>query len=147
MAGLLEGGGSSVDYRGALEGLSAQDAGRVPPGLPHSVLHILAHVQLWQAHLLSGARGENPPDVAHAQDGWPNTPDWDALQAEFWRDLAALQTLARDPGFTRSSDHTGRPWSLRLLHFAGHNVHHLGQIITVRQALGLWPPPGGGDTW
>jgi hypothetical protein len=28
-----------------------------------------------------------------------------------------------------------------------HSSHHLGQIITIRQLLGLWPPPGGTLTW
>jgi len=28
-----------------------------------------------------------------------------------------------------------------------HNSHHLGQIITMRRLLGLWPPPGGTITW
>jgi len=28
-----------------------------------------------------------------------------------------------------------------------HTAHHFGQVVTVRQSLGAWPPPGGGDTW
>jgi len=28
-----------------------------------------------------------------------------------------------------------------------HNSYHLGQIAMLRQALGAWPPKGGGDTW
>ena len=34
-----------------------------------------------------------------------------------------------------------------LVHVANHNSHHLGQIITLRQLMGAWPPPGGGWTW
>ena len=28
-----------------------------------------------------------------------------------------------------------------------HNSHHLGQIVTLRQLMGLWQPRGGGWTW
>ena len=34
-----------------------------------------------------------------------------------------------------------------LVHMAHHNAHHLGQIVTLRQIMGLWPPPSGGWTW
>ena len=34
-----------------------------------------------------------------------------------------------------------------LIHMATHNSHHLGQIVTLRQLMGLWPPRGGGWTW
>lgn len=34
-----------------------------------------------------------------------------------------------------------------LIHIANHNSHHLGQIITIRQLLGAWPPPSGSYTW
>ena len=32
-------------------------------------------------------------------------------------------------------------------HMVQHNSHHLGQIVTPRQALEVWPPPGGSFTW
>jgi hypothetical protein len=28
-----------------------------------------------------------------------------------------------------------------------HNGYHLGRIVLLRQLLGIWPPPAGGDTW
>jgi uncharacterized damage-inducible protein DinB len=34
-----------------------------------------------------------------------------------------------------------------LVHVAMHNAHHLGQVITLRQLLGAWPPPAGSYTW
>lgn len=34
-----------------------------------------------------------------------------------------------------------------LTHLAIHNAHHLGQIVTIRQILGVWPPPDGSWTW
>jgi len=34
-----------------------------------------------------------------------------------------------------------------LVHVATHNAHHLGQVILLRQLLGVWPPPSGSWTW
>ncbi len=34
-----------------------------------------------------------------------------------------------------------------LVHMANHNSHHLGQVILLRQVMGLWPPPSGSWTW
>ena len=32
-------------------------------------------------------------------------------------------------------------------HVGQHNAHHLGQVVILRQFLGLWPPPAGTFTW
>ena len=34
-----------------------------------------------------------------------------------------------------------------LVHIAQHNSHHLGQVVSARQFLELWPPRAGGWTW
>jgi uncharacterized damage-inducible protein DinB len=34
-----------------------------------------------------------------------------------------------------------------IVHIAQHNSHHLGQVILLRQLMGLWPPPSGSWTW
>ena len=34
-----------------------------------------------------------------------------------------------------------------LAHIAVHNAHHLGQVVTLRQLMGQWPPPAGSWTW
>ena len=47
----------------------------------------------------------------------------------------------------QTPDRQGRPYGVALTNFAGHGVYHLGQVVTLRQGLGLWPPPSGGDTW
>jgi uncharacterized damage-inducible protein DinB len=33
------------------------------------------------------------------------------------------------------------------MQMVAHNSYHVGQIAMLRQALGAWPPRGGGDTW
>ncbi|MHA0033998.1 DinB family protein [Deinococcus sp. PESE-38] len=111
----------------------------------------MAHVQFWQHYLLAVIAGENPPAVAHAAEGWPagDLPagEWEALRDQFLRDAQRLRDLTLDASLTASPDRKGRPYAVALTNSAGHSVYHLGQVVTVRQALGLWPPAGGGATW
>jgi len=85
----------------------------------------------------------------HAEECWPEVSeaDWEETKSAFLSDLEALQDLMRDPAVLARRAPVGRSVSETLLGFATHNVYHLEQIVTVRQALGLWPPSSGGDTW
>ncbi len=133
---LFAGGEANVRWERALEGLSAREALMVPDGLPHSVAQVLAHVDYWQAWLLARLRGEPNAWPEHAAQGWPNSTldTWEADRARFFTNLEALQAATQHPDD-------------QLLGFAAHGVYHLGQVVLIRQAIGAWPPPGGGDTW
>lgn len=144
---LYRGGPANVSWEQALEGLSPGDAARTPAGLPHSVAQVVAHVQFWQVFLLDAVRGQGRAMPPHAAQGWPAPGPWDALRADFLRDADALRALARDPAAMSVPDDRGHPLAVNFTNFAGHGVYHLGQVVLIRQALGLWPPPGGGDTW
>ena len=156
-AQLYLGGVANVTWERAISDLSAADAGRRPAGLPHSAAQIVAHVQFWQHSLLSVIAGKNPPAVAHAAEGLPagnrrtdiqsTADEWEALKDRFLRDAQRLRDLTLDASLTASPDRKGRPYAVALTNSAGHSVYHLGQVVTVRQALGLWPPVGGGATW
>ena len=157
VSSLFHGGNANVSWERALDGLSAQQASTVPAGLPHSVAEIVAHVQFWQRYLLGVLRGEDPGWVESAAESWPGgvaqhteeqkLEDWEALKIKFLRDMDALAVYAQDEAFMTQLDPQGRFRVVPLTSFAGHGLYHLGQVVTVRQLIGAWPPPGGGDTW
>lgn len=144
---LFLGGPANVSWERALEGLGAEDAGRAPPGLPHSVAQIVAHVAFWQDFVLDAAGGGAPVRPEHAAGGWPEPGDWETLRVRLLAGQGRLRSLARDPAFPASPTREGHPWAALLANYAGHGLYHLGQVVTIRQALALWPPPSGGDTW
>jgi uncharacterized damage-inducible protein DinB len=48
-----------------------------------------------------------------------------------------------DPGLDLTAEiphGEGRTYLRQVLLVADHNSYHLGQIVLVRRALGLWPP-------
>lgn len=135
-----------------LEGLSPEDAARRIPGVSHSIVEILAHLVFWQTWFLNRCSGVAMPLAAHADEGWPaaTAADWEPLRERFLADLKRAVLLPAEgpvdppielPHFARYTI------SDAMTHLAQHNAHHLGQIVTLRQALGAWPPPGGGFTW
>ncbi|MPY65810.1 DinB family protein [Deinococcus sp. SDU3-2] len=146
---LFRGGQAFVGVEAALSGLDADTAARRPEGLPHSVAELVAHVNWWNRWMLDIIEmGQALPYPAHAADTWPAvTPqDWPRVKAEFYELLARVDTHTARPDLANPVNHDETIGEL-LADFALHTAHHFGQVVTVRQALGAWPPPGGGDTW
>ncbi len=147
---------SHVHAAHALEGLDAEDAGKRPAGAPHSVFQILRHMIYWQDIGLARMRGETPPRPKAAAEGWTATvepesaDEWTDTLEEFAAGLWELQALLQNPDADLSlpvdAEHrrTVRQEALMLL---CHNSYHLGQVVLLRQQLGRWPPPKGGETW
>jgi uncharacterized damage-inducible protein DinB len=141
----------------ALEGLSAEQAAQVVPGASHSIVEIVAHMQFWQTWFLKRCQGVPEPMVTSAALGWPSAggADWERLRSSFVDGLEQLAALGADPAtlaapvapaieFPPLAHHTVRE---ALVHVAMHNAHHLGQVITLRQLMGAWPPPAGSYTF
>ena len=141
----------------ALDGLTGPQAiGRLQDA-PHSIAELLAHMTFWQDWFLARCSGDPRPMVVSAADGWPppGAGDWSALKARFLTGLNAAVELAEDSGHL--ADPIDPPIAFppmaaynrldALSHLAVHNAHHLGQIVTLRQLSGSWPPPAGSWTW
>ncbi len=137
--------------------LTAEEAARRLELSPHSIGEILGHVTFWQDWFLARCRGEALPMVAAAADGWPplDPSAWTGLRDRFIAGLDAAVGMADEAA---RSDRPISPaiefppmaaLTLRdaLTHVAVHNAHHLGQIVTLRQLMGRWPPPSGPWTW
>lgn len=140
----------------ALEGLAPELAGRKVGRSTHTVFQILQHMTYWQDISLARLGGDPPPRPKSAALGWtaPEAPedesDWQAAIACFAEGLRALEARALDAQLDLGAlVQPDRNVSAReeLLMITGHNSYHLGQIVLLRQELGAWPPPRGGDTW
>jgi uncharacterized damage-inducible protein DinB len=129
-----------------LDGLTAEQALAKPHGLPHSIAEIVAHMCFWQDWFNGCASTGFSAPPEHAAEGWP------AVTADGWsakRIVAASDTLNHSllppgvpiPFLAKESLGSG------ILHATIHGGHHLGQIVTMRQLMGLWPPTAGSMTW
>ena len=139
----------------ALEGLSTADAERHIARAPHSIAEIVAHLAFWQDWFHARCAGEAAPIVSSAAEGWPavTADSWPAVRSRFLDRLEQLAGLAEGDitapvrpaiEFPPLAQYT---IGEALVHVATHNAHHLGQVILLRQLLGMWPPPAGSFTW
>jgi hypothetical protein len=160
---VLNGDGYGTPPARILAGLSAELALSSVPGMPHTIYAEVWHLCFWLERTLawiSDWHDQPPiPYPAHASEGFPPpTADepWPALHDRFLQLLDRFAALAVDTAhLTRTVRIPSRPghpiriMSLqeRLINEAAHNAYHLGRVVSLRQMLHAWPPPGGGDIW
>jgi len=140
----------------ALEGLDPTTAGARPASAPHTIFQGLHHMVYWQDITLARLLGKNPARPASATLGWqtPAAPedqsDWEAAVAGLAEGLRSLDSIVGDTNYDLGrvvDPERGRTAFEEILMALSHNSYHLGQIVLLRQELGAWPPPKGGDTW
>jgi hypothetical protein len=142
-----------------VEGLVEATVHRRVPGAPHSIYEEIWHLDFWQDISLRWIEGEPLPYPEHADEGFPKSTDepWDTVRTRFLagtREAAAIAgEEARLPVMVDCGIRTGETESRRMTvreqleSLAAHNAYHLGRVVLLRQLLGCWPPPSGGDSW
>lgn len=146
---LLDWEEAHVGFDDAINGVPAVRRGSLAPAFEHSVWQLLEHMRLAQKDLLDFCVN---PRYRHTlnwpDDYWPRSPAppdataWNASVVEFKADREALRQLAEDARidlFATVPTGKGQQTYLRaLLLVVDHNAYHLGQLVAVRRALGIW---------
>lgn len=143
----LTGGHASVTPEAAFAGLPPDRVDERPAGFVHSLWDLAEHLRVAQADILEFTRSPNYTERAWPEDYWPAGPsadaEWHATLAAFLADRDALVALVRDPATDLTAELPHAPGYTVLreaLLAAEHTAHHLGQVVSLRRALGLWPP-------
>jgi uncharacterized damage-inducible protein DinB len=148
LARLLDWEEAHVGFDKAIAGIPADKRGARAPGFEHSVWQLVEHLRLAQKDVLDFCLN---PNYVHAMtwpdDYWPaaapaDEKAWDDSVAAFRADCERLKSLARDETVDLHAlvpTGQGHQTYLRaILLMADHNAYHVGQIVVVRRALGLW---------
>ena len=113
----------------------------------HSAWELVEHMRLAQHDILDFSVNPNYKEMNWPEDYWPATPAppsraaWDESLAAFRRDREALKQLAVDGALdlTGKIPHgEGQTYLRELLLVADHTAYHVGQLVLVRQNLGIW---------
>jgi uncharacterized damage-inducible protein DinB len=137
-----------VGFDKAVEGIPAAKQGVRPAGFEHSPWQLLEHMRIAQEDILdfcvnaSYEHNRTWPD-----DYWPAaapaTPKaWDESVAAFVRSRDAMKRLAREVEDLTARVPTGeggQTYLRAILLVADHAAYHVGQLVAVRRALGVWP--------
>jgi uncharacterized damage-inducible protein DinB len=147
IAALLLWKDAHAGFDAAVDGIPPRDRGTTPPGMPHSAWQILEHLRLAQRDILDFCVAPTYEEMKWPEDYWPKAaaPDseaaWDRSLAAFRADREALAAMALDASvdlFARVPNGTGQTYLRELLVVSDHNAYHVGQLVLVRRALGIW---------
>lgn len=159
---LLRGKGAHADPVASLADVSAQPAGRLVAGYPHSIWQIVGHLNYWMDYELRRIAGARPAYPEHAIESWPanlapaSEDDWNRERARFAGLLQRFEELsASEPSalgasveaITAAEASQASTVQAVLWQILVHNSYHMGQIALLLRCFGLWPPKSGGDTW
>ena len=133
----------------AVDGIPAAHRGRRADGFEHSAWQLLEHLRLAQDDLLDFCVN---PEYVHTMtwpdDYWPKSPEppdeksWTDSIAATVRTREAVKRLVRETADLTASVPTGKPsqtYLRAILLIVDHNAYHVGQLVSLRRALGLWP--------
>ena len=146
VAAALRGGIAHVDFEQAVAGLDPQRVNDTLPGLPYSIYGLVEHLHRAQRDILEFMTNPAYRERAWPADYWPTQPaspqDWLASVQGLRDDLAELGRLVEREDLdlnARVPNGKGQTNLREFLLVLDHNAYHLGEIVTLRRALGLWP--------
>jgi hypothetical protein len=146
---LLDWEDAHVGFDKAAEGIPPGRRGARAAGFDHSPWELIEHIRIAQEDIL-----EFCVDAAYQHtrrwpdDYWPTEPAppsqaaWTESVASCVRSREDLKRLARDVEDLTATVPTGKgnqTYLRAILLAADHAAYHVGQLVAVRRALGIWP--------
>jgi hypothetical protein len=144
---LLNGGSAHVTVADAVAGFPAEKRGAYASGLEHTAWQLLEHIRIAQRDILEFSRNPKHASPGFPEGYWPKTPvprddaGWTESVQSVASDLRAMIRLVTN---RRADLYAPFPWGdgqtlLReALLLADHNAYHVGQLVDLRRALGIW---------
>jgi uncharacterized damage-inducible protein DinB len=144
---LLDWEEAHVGFDKAVDGIPLEKRGARPAGFEHSPWQLLEHLRLAQQDILDFCVNANYqenlkwPDDFWPEEAPPSDEAWQDSIAAFKRSREQVKAVARDvPDLTaRVPKGNEKQTYLRaILLVADHAAYHVGQLVAVRRALGIW---------
>ena len=144
---LLKGGEAHVGISDALADFPTEKRGAYANGLEHTGWQLLEHIRLAQWDILEFGRDPKHVSPDFPDGYWPKTPgpgddaEWTKSVQSVASDLHSMISLVTNP---RTDLHAAFPWGggqtllRQALLLADHNAYHVGQMVDLRRALGIW---------
>jgi uncharacterized damage-inducible protein DinB len=145
---LLDWEDAHATFDKAVAGFPVGARGTRPPGFDHSAWQLLEHIRIAQEDILDFCVNEHYQHTrAFPDDYWPKDPAppseaaWLASIDAFIATRSRVQQLVREVDDLTAKVPTGEAhhtYLRSILLVADHAVYHVGQIVLVRRALGVW---------
>jgi uncharacterized damage-inducible protein DinB len=138
-----------VGLEKAADGIPPDKRGARAAGFEHSPWQLLEHIRIANEDILDFC--VNPQYVHNRKwpdDYWPKDPAppdveaWSGALASYASTLDELKRLVRDVDDLTAKVPTGKAnhtYLRAILLIIDHTSYHVGQLVAVRRALGVWP--------
>jgi uncharacterized damage-inducible protein DinB len=137
-----------VGFDKAVDGIPRDKRGALASGFEHSPWQLLEHMRIAQEDILDFCVSANYEHrMKWPDDYWPKTATppngraWTDSIASYRRSRDDLKQLARQVEDLTATVPTGKgtqTYLRAILLVADHNAYHVGQLVAVRRALGMW---------
>jgi hypothetical protein len=139
-----------VGFDKAVDGIPEARRGARATGFEHSAWQLVEHLRVAQKDILDFCvNAKYVHALAWPDDYWPRDAappgktSWDASIADFRADRERLKALVTDPAVdllaTVPTGDEKQTYLRAVLLVVDHNAYHIGQLVAVRRALGMWP--------
>jgi len=147
LARVLDWEEAHVGFDKAIDGIPADKRGVKAPGFEYSAWQLLEHMRLAQLDILDFCVN---PKYVHTMkwpdDYWPapapaSADAWKQSIASYTESREKMKALARDVEDLTARVPTGKgnqTYMRAILLVADHNAYHVGQLVALRKALGIW---------
>ena len=137
-----------VGFDKAVDGIPPDQQGALAAGFEHSPWQLLEHIRIAQQDILDFCVNANyEHNMTWPDDYWPQAPApphdraWSDSIASYARSREDLKQLARDVKDLTAKVPTGKgaqTYLRAILLLVDHTAYHVGQLVAVRRALGVW---------
>jgi uncharacterized damage-inducible protein DinB len=147
LARVLDWEDAHVGFDKAVDGIPADRRGVRPAGFEHSAWQIVEHLRIAQDDILDfSVNPRYEEKLKWPDDYWPDPAPpsdaaWNASVAAFKASREKLKALAREAEDLTATVPTGKGQQTYLravLLAADHTAYHVGQLVALRRALGIW---------
>ncbi len=149
LARVLDWEDAHVGFDKAVEGIPPDKRGARVAGFEHSPWQLVEHIRLAQEDILDFCVNSAYVHILKwPDDYWPSDPvppsqrAWTDSLASCVRSREELKRLTRDIEDLTSKVPTGKgqqTYLRAILLASDHAAYHVGQIVAVRRAMGVWP--------
>jgi len=130
-----------VTIEGAVEGLTAEQAGWKDGSGNHSVGQLTNHLLFWNRRELAKFKGE--PEEKYSGN---NDETFNNFDAKKWSDTVKQldDVMNQLEKLVETADEKKlESWASEIAHIGTHNAYHVGQMVFVRKLQGSWNPERG----
>ena len=145
----LRGGHAHAPLEKVVKGFPADKQGVVPKGMPYSGWQLLEHIRLALVDMVefSANQGGRYKEKKWPEGYWPKSAEppskkaWAESVKKIEAEVEKMVKLVSDP---KADLFAVFPWGdgqtlLReAMQIVDHNAYHLGEMVAVRRALGVW---------